>query len=88
MRLSLTRAEAKVLLQHFNSLADRNIRRQIRIEGDQRYVVDVRRFIRKLLVAGLKSGDLELPPCFRGPEYLRLAARVGERVARERRRVH
>lgn len=74
MRLSLTRAEAKVLLHHFNSLADRGVLKQIRIEGEKRHVLEVRRFIKKLLIAGLKDGTFELPACFVGDPLFKRAA--------------
>jgi hypothetical protein len=74
MRVSLSRAEVKVLLQHYNSLADRQIRTQVRLEHGQRYELNVRSFIRKLLIAGIKDGCVTVPTCFSGNPVFRKAA--------------
>lgn len=73
MRVSLSRAEVKVLLQHYNSLADRQIRTQVKVEGDKRYELNVRSFLRKLLIAGIKDGCVKVPPCFSGNPAFRKA---------------
>ena len=74
MRVSLSRAEVKVLLHHYNMLADQHVRTQVRNDGQTRHELNVRGFIRKLLIAGIKDGCVVVPPCFSGNPVFRKAA--------------
>lgn len=65
-RISLTEDEFQVLIEMFNSLADRNIGKQHRFKNGKKYTLDTRRFIKKLIKLGLKCGWTKLPPCFKG----------------------
>lgn len=67
-RLTLTEDEYQVLIEMFNSLADRNISRRHRVKGEQRFTLEVRPFIRKLLKLGLRAGWTQVPACYRGPK--------------------
>ena len=67
-RISLSKDEYKVLIEMFNSLADRGIPRQDRFEGAQRYTLNTRKFILKLLKVGIKCGWTNIPDCYTGPK--------------------
>jgi len=81
--VTLNRAEVKVLVNIMNNFLDQ--------ERDEVYsnpaltpifVLEVRPFLKKLLVAALMSGDMEIPRCFAGDETLLKAADIGRALRR------
>jgi len=64
-RIGLTLHEYKVLLEMFNHLADIGVQKKSRTVGHNRYELEVKPFIKKLLKMGLKCGYTTRPDCFR-----------------------
>jgi len=79
----LNRAEIKVLVEIMNNFLAQD-REEVYSHPARHpiFVLEVRPFIRKLLVAGLMSGDIDLPSCFSGDEVLVKAAEIGKALRR------
>ena len=79
--ITLTDGEVKVLVEEMNGMVDDGVQ-VINSLVDATKFIEVRPFLRKLLVAGLKSGALKLPTCFTGDQELMDAAAEGN-IARK-----
>ena len=69
MNVDLTNSEIKVLVEEFNAMLDEGITRAPSLK-DPSIVLEIKPLLKKLLIAGLKSGAIKLPACFTGDQEL------------------
>jgi hypothetical protein len=81
--VTLNRSEVKVLIALLNDMLDDGQEEVTVANSSDKsklpiFVLETRELVFKLLIAGLKSGDVTLPLCFRGNAVLEAAAAIGK----------